>query len=143
MNAEIEETILKHAGIRPTANRILVLREFQSVDSPMSLMDLESRLDTLDKSSIFRVIMLFAERGIIRGVEDGRGVTRYEPVKHDERGDENEMHAHFFCENCGKTVCFHGIPAPLPELPEGYSLSTVNFMMKGSCPACSKKKGAR
>ena len=47
---------LDKKGVRPTANRILVLKELGNVSGPVSLSDLEDRLPNMDKSSIFRVL---------------------------------------------------------------------------------------
>ena len=52
MNANDLTACLERKGVRPTANRILVLRLRESA-YPMSLADLENHLETLDKSSIF------------------------------------------------------------------------------------------
>ena len=57
-----EETYLKLLALRdikPTANRLLVLREMLAADRAFSLLDLEDRLVTMDKSTIFRTITLF------------------------------------------------------------------------------------
>lgn len=53
MNANDLTTCLERKGVRPTANRILVLRALRESAHPMSLADLENHLETLDKSSIF------------------------------------------------------------------------------------------
>ena len=59
------EDILAAHGVRPTANRILVVRALQQASAPMSLTQLEERLESLDKSSIFRALMVL--RGPRRG----------------------------------------------------------------------------
>ena len=53
--------LLDDHGIRPTANRILVAEALDRAGRPMSLMELEDRLLTLDKSSISRCLTLFKE----------------------------------------------------------------------------------
>ncbi len=61
---EIEDHLLTK-GIKPTANRILVMRELLKASHPISLMDLETIFGhTLDKASIFRVLELFSERNV-------------------------------------------------------------------------------
>lgn len=52
--------LLRH-GIRPTAVRILVLEAMEHFEHTFSLADLETEADTLDKSSIFRSLTLFAD----------------------------------------------------------------------------------
>lgn len=134
------DTQLADAGIKPTSNRILVFREIIRSDRPLSLMELDTRLETLDKSSIFRVLTLLFEHGLIHAVEDGRGIVRYEhctsPHHHGET--DSDLHAHFYCEYCNKVFCLERIPAPEVELPEGFKVNSVNYMIKGICPDCTR-----
>ena len=146
MNHELN--ILTEAGIRPTANRILVTRELLASESPLSLTELETRIDTLDKSSVFRVLTLLLEHEVVHGVEDGRGVTRYEICHadhHVHEGDDHhhsyldsDLHAHFHCQKCNRMFCFPQINTPQVELPDGFSAHSINFMIKGICPDCQR-----
>lgn len=134
------EEILERAGIKPTSNRILVLREILRSGHPLSLMDLDEILDTLDKSSISRVLSILLEHGAIHAVEDGRGIVRYETCHGDHsHKSDNDMHAHFYCERCRKVYCFEDIPTPSVKLPAGFYSRSVNYMIKGICPGCRKK----
>ena len=51
--------ILEQRGIKPTAIRMLVLKAMMETEQAVSLLDLENKLDTVDKSTIFRTITLF------------------------------------------------------------------------------------
>ena len=62
---------LELKGVKPTANRILVLKALKEQACPVSLTDLEDILATMDKSSIFRVLTLFLEHDIVHSFEDG------------------------------------------------------------------------
>ena len=44
----MHNALLTAAGIRPTANRILVTRELLTSERPLSLTELETRIDTMD-----------------------------------------------------------------------------------------------
>lgn len=66
---------LRH--IKPTAVRALVLAELERADCALSLTDLEARLMTVDKSSIFRTLTLFLSHHMIHSIEDGSGMTKY------------------------------------------------------------------
>lgn len=131
--------LLEEVGIKPTSNRILVIKEICRSDMPISLLELESAIDTLDKSSISRVLNLLMGSGILHALEDGRGVTRYELcLDHSaDRSHASHMHAHFYCENCRKVYCLDNITIPKVSLPDGFEVSSVNFMLKGKCPECS------
>lgn len=137
--ADIEE-MLDGAGLKPTSNRILVLRQVVNSDRPLSLMELDAQLDTLDKSSIFRTLTALFEHGLVHAVEDGRGIVRYERCtsSHRHADGDSDLHAHFYCEKCNRVLCLENIPAPHVDLPEGFRVNSVNFMVKGICPGCSR-----
>ena len=60
INTEIEN-ILKKKGVKPTSNRLLVMKELLKATHPLSLANLESSLGySMDKASIFRVLELFS-----------------------------------------------------------------------------------
>ena len=73
---ETEEIIskLEAKGIKPTSNRILVMKALASGENPQSLKDLEQKMVSMDKSSIFRTLTLFLEHDAVHAFEDGRGV---------------------------------------------------------------------
>ena len=130
--------ILQEAGIKPTSNRLLVLRTLLEAEAPMGLIDLETALETLERSSISRVLAMLLDHDVIHALEDGRGITRYE-ICHATSGEDDDMHAHFYCEQCHKIICFEEIKAPRITVPEGYTVRGVNYMLKGLCPECRKK----
>lgn len=138
-HAHNPEEMLEKAGIKPTANRLLVLREIIASESPVSLIELETALETLDRSSILRVLTLLLSRDVIHAFEDGRGVSKYEICHGESHCSLEDMHAHFYCENCDKVFCFEDISAPQINIPAEFQIRSVNYMLKGLCPNCSKK----
>lgn len=132
-------THLEHKGVKPTANRILVLKALKTSARPMCLSDLEEALWTLDKSSIFRVLTLFLEHDIVHTFEDGRGVLNYELCTSEGTCNLSDAHIHFYCESCQKSFCMEDIPLPALQLPEGFSPHSLSFVIKGECPQCRKK----
>lgn len=130
---------LTDAGIKPTPNRQLVVQALADAQSPLSLMDLETELETMDKSSVFRVLSLLLEHNAVHAMEDGRGIAKYELCHSDSHHDPSHMHAHFYCEKCRHTFCLEDVKVPAPGLPEGFEPSSINFMVKGVCADCSRK----
>lgn len=131
--------ILENAGIKPTSNRILVLRALLDAESPMSLIELETMLETLDRSSIQRVLTLLSEHDIVHVMEDGRGVAKYEVCRsHDHHDHDDDHHAHFYCEKCERVFCLEDVAIPHIALPDGFEVKGANFMLKGICPECRK-----
>lgn len=130
---------LQAKGIKPTANRILVLKELSASRSPQSLSDMERRMVSMDKSSIFRTLTLFLEHDVVHAFEDGRGILNYELCEEEGKCDHHDGHIHFYCESCQRSFCMEDIHIPSFELPAGFSPHSVSFVIKGECPDCKKK----
>lgn len=138
-----EETYLKllaQREIKPTAIRLLVLKELLNANQAFSLLDLEDRLVTVDKSTIFRTITLFLGHHLIHAIDDGSGSLKYAVCNNDCNCDVDDLHTHFYCESCHRTFCFKQIHIPQVTLPEGFSMQSINYVIKGLCSDCSKKK---
>ena len=132
---EYERMMTTHS-IRPTANRISVMRALHDASHPLSLAELEDQLVTLDKSSIFRVLTLFKEKNLIHAIENGSNAIVYELCLSHSHTTDEDAHVHFFCELCHNTYCLTDILIPSVNLPEGYQMKTANYLVKGICPKC-------
>ena len=139
MNSQDMISRLESKGIRPTANRILVMKTLMGEQNPQSLSNLERKMVSMDKSSIFRTLTLFLEHDVVHAFEDGRGVLCYELCEEKGACDHHDGHIHFYCETCQHSFCLDDIHIPSFELPEGFSPHSVSFVIKGECPDCRKK----
>ena len=74
---EIQERMAE-CGIRPTANRISIALALARAGRPMSMGELETELDTIDKSGISRALGLFRSNHLVHVLEDGSDSVRYE-----------------------------------------------------------------
>lgn len=131
------ESILQEAGVKPTVNRILVLRELTKSPAPLSLGELDEKIGTLEKSSVLRALTVLLEKHLIHTVEDGRGIIKYETCSRRNGETDEDMHVHFYCKKCTRLICFEDIPVPAIQLPEEYRVHAVNYMVKGVCPECN------
>ena len=123
------EDILTDAGIRVTANRLLVLRTLhEKMHGAFSLVDIESKLPHMDQSSLFRTLTLFAEKQLLHLIDDGSGMQKY-CVCH--RG-----HVHLTCIKCHETICLEDVPIPSVPLPSDYEVRETEYIVKGVCPKC-------
>lgn len=139
MNSQDIISRLESKGIRPTANRILVMKTLMGELNPQSLSNLERKMVSMDKSSIFRTLTLFLEHDVVHAFEDGRGVLCYELCEEKGACDHHDGHIHFYCESCQRSFCMEDIHIPSFELPEGFSPHSISFVIKGECPECRKK----
>lgn len=140
MNSQDMISRLESKGIRPTANRILVMKTLMGEQNPQSLSNLERKMVSMDKSSIFRTLTLFLEHDVVHAFEDGRGVLCYELCEEKGACDHHDGHIHFYCESCQRSFCMEDIHIPSFELPEGFSPHSISFVIKGECPDCRKKR---
>ena len=145
-----EEQLLQAAGIKPTAARILIIRNLDAADHPLSMAEIGDALETVDKSVISRTLALFRSARLIHIIQDGSDSVRYELCRchysvsgddtGDDTGDDSDRHIHFHCEACGKTFCFRDMPVPEPSVPDGFLASSVNYVINGLCPSCAGSK---
>ena len=131
-------TLLEEHGIKPTANRIVVVKALASSIQPQSMAELESKIESIDKSNVFRALMLFREHHLVHAIEGSGDCTRYELCHSHDDDHDDDMHPHFFCEECQQTYCLEGVELPEIELPDGFKQHSVNYMIKGTCPHCEK-----
>lgn len=138
METDIEER-LKCKGVKPTSMRLWIYKELMEAHHPLSMKELEEKMVTAERSTIFRTLTLLLQHQLIHGIEDGNGTLKYEICHGHEDCTINDQHAHFYCQVCQRTFCLHHIPIPHPTLPKGFHSNSVNYMIKGICPNCAKK----
>lgn len=135
---EIYEERLQARGIKPTAIRLLIFKAMVHYPQAFSLTDLETILDTVDKSTLFRTITLFHEKLLIHSIDDGSGSMKYSVCSDHCTCSIGDLHVHFNCTRCHKTYCLESISIPKVKLPEQFLLESVNFVMKGLCAQCNQ-----
>ena len=95
------ETILKAKGIRPTAVRLLVYKFMAKESLAMSLNDIEAAFGQTERTTLFRSLKLFEEKGLVHKIEDGSGIAKFALETAGENGANDKLHLHFHCSKCG------------------------------------------
>ncbi|MBM6757427.1 Fur family transcriptional regulator [Bacteroides mediterraneensis] len=139
MKTEDYALILETAGIRPTSTRLLIYEAIAGQTDTFSLSTLEKELDSIDKSVIFRTLVLFHEHHLIHSVDDGSGSHKYCICHNHGHCNDDEAHCHFYCEVCQNTYCLSQDLIPHIDLPEGFIARKVNYIVKGVCAKCASK----
>ena len=142
-NTEVDAILLAHE-VKPTVVRVLVLRALQESPYALSLSELEGRVGTVDKSSISRTLSLFLEHHLVHSIDDGEGIVKYATCAehchcHDVDGF-SDLHLHFTCLRCHRTYCLRGLPLPPVTIPQGFSVHTAEYMLKGICDVRGGKR---
>lgn len=134
-----EEHILSEAGIRPTAIRQMVFKEVKGYGHAFTLSDMEQRLATLDRSTLFRTLTLFVKHKLLHEADNGYGSKLYClcECRHEHH---HTPHLHFICTSCHDTFCIKDIDLSALPHPKGYEVEEVNLIMRGLCPKCKHKQ---
>lgn len=133
------EQLLEHAGVRVSAIRLLVLRTLDTAHSPLSGLEIETALESVDRSSITRTLAIFTEHGVVHTVDDGSGSVKYELCRDNQPHGHNDEHPHFHCIQCGTTICLDSELMPQIHLPNGYTAISANYVIKGKCEKCNSR----
>ena len=136
MNARIEQK-LTDKKINPTAMRLLVLDLLLKQSSAISLSDIEKGLEPADRTTIYRTLKTFEEKGLTHIIDDGTGTPKYALCA--EACDDHEhhdLHVHFYCTSCKETFCLPNSKIPDVSLPNGFTSSEMNLVVKGICDKC-------
>ena len=85
----VEQLMAAH-GVKVTANRLLIARALEGAHRPLSMMELEERLESIDKSNVFRALVAFKDAHLVH-VLDGDPV-RYELCHSHHDGPDDDLH---------------------------------------------------
>lgn len=142
MQAHDEDPIslMQEHGIQATANRILILKALLQAGRPLSMTELETILESVDKSIISRALSAFREHHLLHTVADGSESVRYEVCHCAEEEEDSDRHVHFHCDVCGRTFCFETLSIPAVSYPDGFSVEHVEYMAHGVCPDCAGRR---
>lgn len=130
------ELLLEEKSIRPTAMRLLILKELDNSTSALNLNELEFLFDKADKVTLYRTIKTFEENQLIHSIFDGKGSVRYALCSVDCTCSIDDAHIHFHCYSCNHTTCQNDIAVPSVVLPQGYTRESLSYVINGTCPKC-------
>jgi Fur family ferric uptake transcriptional regulator len=87
-------------------------------------------------ASVYRILDLLAEQGLVQRVEIGDAITRFEPAH--AGGDH---HHHLVCNSCGKVEAFEdeGLERALRQVERktGYTTAGHDVLLRGACQDCT------
>lgn len=141
---EAARDALAHAGHQRGAARERVLDLLARRDCALSAQEVEDALRgggrrgqrPVARASIYRVLDLLNELGLVTRLDVGDGTARYE--RSDPAGEHH--HHHLLCDGCGRLVPFDdpGLERSIARLSRrlGFTLTEHEVTLRGECPAC-------
>jgi Fur family transcriptional regulator, ferric uptake regulator len=131
---------LKEAGIAKTSQRLAVLDILLNAETPLNVNTIRQNLKAkakIDKVTVYRILSLFKEHGIIREIPSAGGASYFEMATLD-----NPLHPHFSCRSCGAFMCLAPIPFSQKQKSilsgNDYSIDHIEINISGLCACCSK-----
>ncbi|WP_034258907.1 Fur family transcriptional regulator [Aequorivita capsosiphonis] len=132
------EPLLQKSNIRPTAMRILVYKFLLENEAAKALIDIENHFAKSDRTTLYRTIKTFEDKGIVHQIDDGTGTAKYALCEEGCNCEiETDLHLHFHCKICDETICLTDHKIPQINLPNGFSAENANLVIKGICDKCS------
>ena len=134
--AEAAQQRLREAGYRNGPARLAVIGVLESENCCLSAADVHDALDErVGLASVYRVLESLHAAGLVRRVDVGDGIGRYEPLR-----ESGEHHHHLVCTECGKVEAFDD-PAleraiRRVEAKSGYAVEQHDVVLQGACDTC-------
>lgn len=136
--------ILHAAGLRRTPVRTGVIDSLARSPRPLSVADITKKLPRgTDVVTVYRTLNTLVEKGLARRLHGDDRTWLYEFLSPG-RPDDDHVHAHFVCDQCGTVECLPDVtlptlPAQLAEPKSGknYAVTKQELTLHGKCPKCT------
>ncbi|MRW92001.1 transcriptional repressor [Duganella sp. FT80W] len=141
MQTSNAESLIRATGARVTRQRILVLEFLLQQEKSLTHHEIQTHLAKkvhaeLDSVTLYRVLEWLTENELIHRIAGADQVWRFSAGA----GHHAHEHAHFQCVSCEQVTCFTDVALPKKiKLPDGFHTQEIDFLIKGTCPNCSKK----
>jgi Fur family ferric uptake transcriptional regulator len=134
VHAQLATVGLKRGGAR---DRIIEVLADQSC--ALTVTEIEDALRagglSIARASVYRVLDLLIEHGLVERVVVGEGQARFEPVN-----PTGEHHHHLVCDQCGRLVAFDdpGLERAIDKLSDrlGVRVESHDVLLRGDCGRC-------
>jgi Fur family ferric uptake transcriptional regulator len=133
-DAALRERV-RAAGLRVTSARLAVLRVLHLAGLPASHPEVCTALQTdgWDRATLYRNLCDLTEAGLLRRVDLGDRVWRFELLSAPTDVGHDAAHPHFLCTSCGDVTC-------LPDLTVAGAVPSarpVAVQLRGECVRCA------
>ena len=131
---------LSGAGFRSGGARRAVVEHLGRQDCCLSAQEIFDALRAGGRpvgiASVYRVLEVLSELGLVQRLDVGGGVTRYEPAL-----PTGEHHHHLICDDCGRVRAFTDEPLEraLARLGPriGHAVGAHDVVLRGTCSDCT------
>jgi Fur family ferric uptake transcriptional regulator len=129
-------------GLKKTGYRLSILQVFFFSQNAITNAEIEQLLQLpVDRVTLYRILKVFEETGIIHRVIDINGVPKFALSIHKkltDKGKTQPQHLHFSCIKCKNIFCLDGPAIPKVTIPDTYEVHSLNMTIVGVCQNCNK-----
>ncbi|MBX3253881.1 MAG: transcriptional repressor [Chitinophagaceae bacterium] len=95
---------------------------------------------SFDRATIYRTVEVFLQKNIIHALPGTRPQLHYALSKENTgySSARCKKHLYFICRKCGTTMCIETVPVPSVRLPDGFTGTDIEVIVKGVCCNCQK-----
>jgi Fur family ferric uptake transcriptional regulator len=137
--ADHAHSVLARAGLRRGGARERIIDLLGQEPCALSAVEIEDALRAeggrIGRASIYRVLELLVEHGLVERVTVGHGLSRFERLL-----PSGEHHHHLVCEHCGRLVAFDdpGLERAIDQVSErlGIRVEHHEVVLRGACEEC-------
>jgi Fur family transcriptional regulator, ferric uptake regulator len=138
--AEHARAVLNQSGHHRGAARDAIIDLLADQSCALGAVEIEDRLRSgkrhVARASVYRVLELLQERGLVARLELGDATARFERI--DPAGGH---HHHLLCDSCGSVVPFDDddLERSIDRLSRrlGFSANGHEVVLRGDCSACA------
>jgi Fur family transcriptional regulator, ferric uptake regulator len=132
---------LNEADLRATPARIAVMRLLEKTETPVDIAMIQQYLAQkqieTDPATVFRIINMFTQKGLVKQISFNEGKFRYELANKPE-------HHHLVCNTCGNIESFSDCAIPALEKDiknkKKFLVQSHSLEFYGLCKVCQKKQ---
>ena len=137
--SEHVDTVLARAGLKHGGARQRIVDLLAREPCALSAVEIEDALRAEGKptgrASIYRVLDLLVDHGLVERVAVGQGLSRFERTH-----PGGEHHHHLVCDQCGRLVAFDdpALERAIDDLSErlGVRVEHHDVVLRGACEEC-------
>jgi len=137
--SEHVHAVLSQAGLKRGASRERVIELLATKPCALSAVEIEDELRAngrpTGRASVYRVLDLLVEHGLVERLEVGDGQARFARSH-----PAGEHHHHLVCDRCGRLVAFDdpGLERAIGRLSErlGVRIDSHDVLLRGACQRC-------
>jgi Fur family transcriptional regulator, ferric uptake regulator len=137
--SEHVHAVLLQQGLKRGGARERVIELLAGQSCALSAVEIEESLRAkgrpTGRASIYRVLELLVDRGLVERLAVGDGQARFEAID-----PSGEHHHHLVCDQCGRLVAFDdaGLERAIDRLSDrlGVRIESHDVLLRGACERC-------